>query len=50
MYEIIDHDAIKEEGNNILEITYNIQKTITNIFEPIQELEQLVIAGNRPHT
>ena len=49
-YGDIDHDTIKEEEKRVSEITYDLQSPITDIFEPIQELEQLAIAGNRPYT
>ena len=47
-YKDIDRDAISEEAEKVLEISYNLQDPMTNIFEPIQELEQLAIAGRRP--
>ena len=49
-YGDIDHDSIKEEEKRVSEIVYDLQKPITDIFDPIQELEQLAIAGNRPYT
>ena len=49
-YGDIDHDTIKEEEKRVSAITYDLQNPITDIFNPIQELEQLAIAGNRPYT
>ena len=49
-YGNIDRDIIKEEEKKVPEIVYELQNPITNIFEPIQELEQLAIVGNRPYT
>lgn len=49
-YGDIDHDIIREKEKCVSEITYNLQSPITDIFDPIQELEQLAIAGSRPYT
>ena len=49
-YGDIDSDTIAHEAQKILEFSYDLQNPITDIFEPIQELEQLAIAGNRPYT
>ena len=49
-YGDIDHDIIKEEEQRVSEIVYNLQSPITDIFDPIQELEQLAIVGSRPYT
>ena len=49
-YGDIDYDTIKEEEKHVSEIVYDLRNPITDAFEPIQELEQLVIAGNRPYT
>ena len=49
-YGDIDHDSIKDEERRVSEILYDLQNPITTVFEPIQELEQLAIAGNRPYT
>jgi hypothetical protein len=49
-YGEIDRDAISEQQKKVLEIAYNMQDPMTKIFEPIQELEQLAIAGRRPYT
>ena len=46
-YGDIDREAIKTEEKKVLEITYDLQDPMTNIFEPIQELEQLAIAGKK---
>ena len=37
-YGEIDHDAIKEEENRVCEIIYDLCNSITDVFEPIQEL------------
>ena len=37
-YGNIDRDTIKEEDKKVLEIVYELQNLITEIFEPIQEL------------
>ena len=49
-YGDIDRDTIKEEKKKVLEVVYELQNPITDIFEPIQELEQLTIVGNSPYT
>ena len=49
-YGDIDHDTIKEEEKHVSEIVYNLRNPITDVFEPIQELEKIMIAGNRPYT
>ena len=49
-YGDIDNDIIAEEAKKVLDISYDLQSPIINIFEPIQELEQVAIAGNRPYT
>ena len=49
-YRDIDHDTIKEEEKHVSKIVYNLRNLITDVFEPIQELEQLAIVGNRPYT
>ena len=49
-YGDIDHDAISEEVDKVLEMSYNIQDPMTNIFEPIQDLEQLAVTDRRPYT
>ena len=49
-YGDIDSDTIADEAKKVLEISYDLQNPITDVFEPIQELKQLVIAGNRPYT
>ena len=35
----IDYNIIKEEEFKVLDIVYNLQKSITDVFEPIQELK-----------
>ena len=42
-YGDIDRETIKEEEKKVLDIAYDLQNPITDIFEPIQELEQLEI-------
>ena len=49
-YGDIDHDTIKEEEDHVSKIVYDLRNPITDVFEPMQELEQLAIAGNRPYT
>ena len=49
-YGDIDSDTIAIEAKKVLELSYDLQNPITDVFEPIQELEQLAIAGNRPYT
>ena len=39
MYRNIDCDTLKEEEKRVLEIVYKLQNPITDVFEPIQELE-----------
>ena len=46
----IDSDTIGEEAKKVLELSYDLQNPITDIFEPIQQLVQLAIVGNRPYT
>ena len=49
-YGDIDSDIIVEEAKKVLDFFYDLQSPITDIFEPIQELKKLDIAGNRPYT
>ena len=49
-YGKIDHETIKEEEKRVSSLVYELQNPITDVFEPVQELEQLAIAGNRPYT
>ena len=50
IYGDINCDIIKEEVANFLDITYDLQQPVMDIFEPIQRLEQLSIAEDKPHT
>ena len=49
-YGHIDSDIIAEEAKKVLEIYYDLQSSITDIFELIQELEQMAITVNMPYT
>ena len=49
-YGDIHCERTKEEEKKVLEILYDLQYPITNVLEPIKDLEQLVISGNRPYT
>lgn len=52
-YGDIDHDALKEEEEEeerVYEIIYYLYNPITDNFEPIHELEQLLITGKLPYT
>ena len=49
-YGDIDSDTVAEEAKKVLELSYDLQNPITDVFEPIQELKQLAIAGNGPYT
>ena len=49
-YGDIESDIIAEEARKIIENFYDLQIPITDIFEPIWELEQMAIADNMPYT
>ena len=49
-YGDVDIDIIAEKAKKVLEIYYDLQSSITDIFELIQELEQMAITVNMPYT
>ena len=49
-YSNINSDTTGDTTTTVLELCYDLQNPITDIFKPIQKFVQLAIAKNRPYT